>query len=290
MLRRIQNVFEYLDYRIVLADDFMLRSTGNHKYSIRAYARDLQLSPGFVSDVLSGKKDFSAETGREAFARLGFDPMEIDYVESIINFNISNLASVKEAALDLIRQKFQRSPLKSDNARSLILKSADHFILHGIVGGVADESDILSLADKMGIGPDRAKEVLAEMAAAGYFTLKDSRYFLVHLNLNVAKHEELLSLQRDFSNRLVDLMQKQGGMNPPESVGHSLAFGLDRNTFPIAVEAYKQLINTLSRLSEQTPVAERYAFYSASFFSVLAPAAADIRRPSDELDWNPIPV
>lgn len=290
MLRRIQNVFEYLDYRIVLADDFMLRSTGNHKYSIRAYARDLELSPGFVSDVLSGKKEFSVDTGRAAFGHLGFDPTELEYVENIIAFKISKLASAKEAALEVIRRKFQKNPLKENNARSLILKSADHFILHGIVGGVAEPAEIFFLAERMGIALTRAEEVLAEMAAEGYFKFENGQYFLVHLNLNVAQHDELLALQRDFSNRLVDLMERQGGMSPPDSLGNSLAFGLDHNTFPIAIEAYKQLIGTLSRLSNQTPVAERYAFYSASFFSVLASPVANADAPLEELKWPTVPV
>ncbi len=290
MLRRIQNLFEYLDYRVVLADDFMLRSTGNHKYSIRAYARDLDLSPGFVSDVLSGKKEFSVETGRKAFAHLGFNTAELDYIENVIAFKISKHVSTKEAALEAIRQQFQRGPLKSDNGRSLILKSADHFILHGIVGGVSDPEVIFVLGERMAISRDRANDVLAEMAAAGYFSLKDGQYYVVHMNLNVAKHEDLTALQRDFSNRLMDLMEKQGGPQPPATISNSLAFGLDRNTFPIAVEAYKQLINTLSRLSIQTPSAERYAFFSSAFFSVLASEVAESRPSTSELSWPTIPV
>lgn len=62
----------------------MSRSAANHNYSLRAYARDLGVSPGFLSDILRGKKHLSQENAKSIFTTLGFSDVEIEYVEKLV--------------------------------------------------------------------------------------------------------------------------------------------------------------------------------------------------------------
>lgn len=98
MVKKISNVFNFLNYRVLLNEDFLTRTMANHSYSLRAYSRDLSVSPGFLSDILKGKKDLSPSKGREVFRRLGFENAELDYIENLILFASSDNENVRQEA------------------------------------------------------------------------------------------------------------------------------------------------------------------------------------------------
>jgi len=58
-------------YREALQHAFDQRMRLNPRYSLRAFARDLELSPGFVSQVLSGKRGLNLKSAAEVFKKLG---------------------------------------------------------------------------------------------------------------------------------------------------------------------------------------------------------------------------
>lgn len=69
MIKKIHNPFDYVDYRLLLSDDFLARTSGNHGYSLRAYARDVDLSPSFVSDILRGRRELSPQKSEDVFEK-----------------------------------------------------------------------------------------------------------------------------------------------------------------------------------------------------------------------------
>ena len=51
-----------MDYRDILSDQFNVRRKVNARYSLRAFARDMSISPSRLSEVISGKGDLSRES------------------------------------------------------------------------------------------------------------------------------------------------------------------------------------------------------------------------------------
>jgi uncharacterized protein (TIGR02147 family) len=60
--------------RAFLADEFVERQRANPRYSLRAFARDLTLSPSLVSQMLRAQKPVTHETGRVLKRRLRLPP------------------------------------------------------------------------------------------------------------------------------------------------------------------------------------------------------------------------
>lgn len=270
MLRKIHDPFEYIDYRLLLNNDFLARTSCNHGYSMRAYARDLSLSPSFVSDLLHGKRELSQQTSRDVFAKLGFQLEELDYLEDLVRLKQNNDPIEHQNILQAVHRRHKAATRMDDANKDLIMKSVDHFLMHGLVGGESQRRRIVDLAARVGIPIERSYEIIGEMVTGGYFRESGDEIFIEHLNLYIPNHSRILDIQRDFVNRMIDLTIASGGNRMPEHMGHYLALGLDQTTFPLAAEAYKHFLNTLNRLSNQTPVAERYAFFSSTFYSFLA--------------------
>lgn len=59
-----------LDYRSILREEFAARRIRNQRYSARAFSRDLGVSPGFLSQVLHGRKALNEERALKIADRL----------------------------------------------------------------------------------------------------------------------------------------------------------------------------------------------------------------------------
>ncbi len=75
--RRLMSTIEvHQQYRTYLKSEFESRLGKNKKYSLRAYARDLMLSPQFLSHILSGKKHISVSTAVQISEKLNHSVIE----------------------------------------------------------------------------------------------------------------------------------------------------------------------------------------------------------------------
>lgn len=268
MVKRIENVYIYKDYRLILSEDYLFRSISNPKYSIRSHAKNLHMSAGFLSDVLKGKKELSPDKGKKIFSLLGFEDPELEYIENLIIYRGSKEILLKDKALKVIQSKFIKSGLQSKSEKSLLVKSDEHFIIHGLAGCTPEHEKLLAAGLKLGISHERTEEILKDFVENGYLKINEQKYELMNINLNIPSHKDILSTQQQFVIRILSLIDKLGGINPPQSISNYYAFGLDHNTLPLAAEAYDHLKRTLVRLSNQTPEAEMYAFFSSTFLTL----------------------
>src|SRR5262245_19891132 len=64
------------DYRLALAQELKVRQARNSRYSLRSFARDLNVSVTALSDVLSGKRSFSHKNAEKVIQKLGWSPVQ----------------------------------------------------------------------------------------------------------------------------------------------------------------------------------------------------------------------
>jgi hypothetical protein len=57
----------------ILRTVWLARKDRNRRYSLRAFARQLQLSPSFLHEILHGKKRLSRRTAERVASTLKFD-------------------------------------------------------------------------------------------------------------------------------------------------------------------------------------------------------------------------
>ncbi len=86
------------DYLKILKDELETRFQRNRLYSLRAFSRDLGISPSRLSDALSGRSGFSREAALQVAKRLGFGPDEQDYFATLAEARHSRSVRQREAA------------------------------------------------------------------------------------------------------------------------------------------------------------------------------------------------
>lgn len=91
----------------ILLEHYQKRQSDNPRYSMRAYARDLRLSPGQLSLVMSGKKGISLERAKTMVEVLDLSPIEKEYFINQVELSFSRSQAAKslaESALKKLRQ------------------------------------------------------------------------------------------------------------------------------------------------------------------------------------------
>jgi uncharacterized protein (TIGR02147 family) len=90
---------------LFLKKEFSLRQKKNQNYSLRAFSRDLNVSPSFLSDVMNGKKKLSVDRALVLSQTLGWS-----WRQSQIFLQTAQLASVKsKRSRQFLKKEIQKT-------------------------------------------------------------------------------------------------------------------------------------------------------------------------------------
>jgi uncharacterized protein (TIGR02147 family) len=89
-------IFEYSDYRSYLKGVLADKIKKNPKYSLRAMAKHLTISPGQLSMVLQGKKRISQESTLQIASRLELNERESDYFSNLVHLDKAKTQKTKD--------------------------------------------------------------------------------------------------------------------------------------------------------------------------------------------------
>lgn len=89
----------------ILKSELTARQKVNSSYSLRAFARDVQLSPGYLSDLMKGKKKVSVDTAMKISKSLGWS-----WKETQVFLQMSQLGTAKsKAASSFIKKEIHHT-------------------------------------------------------------------------------------------------------------------------------------------------------------------------------------
>lgn len=253
MKKLISSIFQYNDYRVLLLDDFTKRSTLNHRYSLRAYARDLELSPGHLSSVLKGRKNFNLMNYKNVFSKIGFiEGKEFDYAEKLVIYKITDNQILREEALAYISKNYESLRMKDHSERDGIINSAKHLIIYMTISRLSDYKTVGKVAHSFGISAKCFKLITDELICLCYIKKEGSKLFVVDKNVAITASPKILSCAAELSELLFANMKENGGINFPLKSTHSLIMGFDDDSFRQAIEVYKQFLHQIYRISQNT--------------------------------------
>lgn len=262
--------YHYSDYRILLNEDFLARSTTNAGYSLRAFSRDLQVSVGFLSEVLRGKKDLGASSAKKIFAKLGFENEELDYIENLIVSKTAASPYDRERASQFVQERHRVQRYQDTPEKDGYLQTVEHFITYGVCRKIFSKSKIQKAVAKLGITASRVNEVLRDLVQAGYLKEQNSEIYVTDLQLTIKYNLKTLETMEALSSLLAQMILQNGGIKIPDQAAQALVLGLDRSGFELAAEAHKHFIQQLNRLAAGSKEVDKIVF-TTSFFLAVEP-------------------
>lgn len=103
------DVFGYQDYREILRSELARRMRQNPRYSQGAFARDLALTPGRLSEILHGKQGVSTKVATQISRGLRFSDEESAYFLDLVESQHGRSRLLREAAR-LRLHRYRRVP------------------------------------------------------------------------------------------------------------------------------------------------------------------------------------
>ena len=138
------------------------RLSRNAHYSLRAFARDLEVTPPRLSRVLNQKRGISKQAAEQLANRLGLSENEKKYFIQLTEANHSRSRKAKESAQKNIAEiSSQYQNLDEDTFK--IISDWQHFALLTYLGLKNKSHSILSLSKSLGITQFQVKQSLKRL-------------------------------------------------------------------------------------------------------------------------------
>jgi uncharacterized protein (TIGR02147 family) len=163
------------DYRDYLRFELDARQSRRPKYSLRAFSRDLKMSPSHLSDVLSGRERLSIQAAQVVSKELGFNPIKKSHFIGMVALE----KALKAEEQAKIRAKLEK--IVQDDS-SYHEHDLDHFKMisdwhHlGILAAAELKSiggDVQKTAKSLGIDGITVREAVRRLSRLGLIKIKD---------------------------------------------------------------------------------------------------------------------
>ncbi len=157
----------------VLKASLIRRQSLNRRYSIRAFARDLGVSPAFLSLVLNGKRNLSIETVVKIGERLGLSSIEkAKFLRKVLPFKAQrSFAALQKIDDDEIHKTFH--DLDIDHFR--LISDWYHLVILDFTTCTNFRNDPEWIAYKIGIPTTLVEEALGRLRRMGLIRQHGSR-------------------------------------------------------------------------------------------------------------------
>jgi uncharacterized protein (TIGR02147 family) len=165
------------DYRDVLRSILEERGRKNPRYSLRAFARDLGITPSRLSDVLKGRYGLSREASHKIAERLGFNSNETEF--------FCNLAESEHARSQTQRQlaKIRLKKFTGDSHYQMLQMDTFHLVADWYHMAILEltylkgfKSNLTWIANALGISRPVAEQAVARLKRLGLLTEKNGVY------------------------------------------------------------------------------------------------------------------
>jgi uncharacterized protein (TIGR02147 family) len=166
-----------VDYRRVLKEELNMRCEQNPRYSLRAFARDLELSPSRLSEILNRKQGLSRKAAKKVAERLGYREDEALHFCDLVSIRHARSVREKEDAhLRLTKRqtyanKDERFQLQLDAFK--IISDWYHLGILELMKMKSFRSDVKWIARRLGIPVIQVELAIDRLARVGLLSRED---------------------------------------------------------------------------------------------------------------------
>ncbi|RYZ63769.1 MAG: hypothetical protein EOP09_17105 [Proteobacteria bacterium] len=158
-------------YQTMLRDELAARIAKNARYSLRAFARDLKIEPGVLSQILSGKRFCSESIALQIADRLLWSPDQSDeFLHALAR--AKKRAGLKRISPNLrARLKKPTSETKQSKDLSLdvfkVIADWQHYAILDLPFTRGYQSDVKWIAAQLGLSVHEARSSVDRLIAVG---------------------------------------------------------------------------------------------------------------------------
>lgn len=201
--REVENTFRVE----LLKNEFTKRVSRNSMYSLRCFARDLDVQPGALSQFLNFKRNISDRYFDKITIGLNLDESSLNLAREEFFFGKRNKIVLKEEQYDLLRNWVYLGILE--------LTTLDGFL-----------PEIKWISDKLNIDEELCREAIKNLFATGALKEESGKWIDTFENVTFITDENMVvECQRSFQKQILDRANTSIEMDSAEAKSHSSIMG-----------------------------------------------------------------
>lgn len=266
-------IFEHTQYRSYLKAALADRVVKNPSYSLRAFAKALEMAPSMLSEVLKGTKNLSQERALLIARKLGLTSSETEYFSLLIQFESARNPELKatiQARMNQANPKRETHDLSIDAFKMisdwyhlpiLELSRLDGFTL--TPESVSERLGITKLEADVAIERLERLELLVRDPQGRL--VKDRDFWVVNARI---PNQALRHYHRQMLEKAIESLETQ---TPQEKFVGSETFGIDPGQLPEANKIIDRFLTEMSELSARSKKRSEVYHLGTQFFRLTKP-------------------
>lgn len=197
-------IYSQGDYRGILEQRYSERHSRNPSYSLRAFARDLEISVSRLSEVMNRRNHLSAQSADQIAQRLDFDEDERAYFRDLVDAQTARTESQREQAqLRLLKYRFADDETQVTMDQFKLIAEWYHFAIMELFKTKDFVCEPDRIAGILDIDADVAKEALSRLVRLNFVEEKAGEYRLVR-SRTFTDCKSRSSALRNFHERVLE--------------------------------------------------------------------------------------
>ncbi len=230
-------------YREILKDIFVQKISKNPCYSLRAFARDLDISVSYLSEVLTSKKTLK--------------PSYIDQVISKINLDEESAIIFRESCLFENQGKSTLKEISKEDFNDindpLVFALLSTFFLEDFV------NDVMWISQRLRISQEKCHQLIQALVEKDILEIKDGQISRKSLNYIVKNFSNPQKLREFHKKCLTQIDQSLTNM-PSEKIHlNHLCFAINPDKISTFREKTNKYLDEIEKLMETGPQKDLYS-------------------------------
>lgn len=222
-----------------LVSEFKRRKADNSAYSLRAFARQIGLPPGRVSELLSGKRTLTAKSFAKIAERLGLSPRQ--------QAALTGKTDHPAAAYKLLDDDIFDS-----------IAEWQHFAFLNLMDTANFKSDIPWIAKRLGISTAETRDMIQRLHRLGLVAMTGKSLTKPESNLMTGNDVPSAALRRSHRQSLEQAVDALESVPIDERDITSMTMAIDPKKLPLAKELIRKFRFDLAALLETGKRTEVY--------------------------------
>jgi uncharacterized protein (TIGR02147 family) len=242
-------VFEYTDYRLYLKSVLAKRIAKNPRYSLRAMAKNLAVSPALLSQISNGQRNLTPLNAVRFSKKLGLSRRESDYFCSLVQYQDAKHMESKailQERIQVMRRGREVQNLSLDAFQAV--SDWYHFAILEMLKIEGFKAQPKTIAKRLGISAVEAEVALERLIRLGAIqALPGGGYKRTMKGIRVESADRNQALQSFHRQMLEKAAMSLGTQSPKERHIGSETFSIDLAQIP---EAQKRINEFLDEMAE----------------------------------------
>ncbi len=260
-------IFEHANYREFLKAALVERQKKNPQFSLRAFAKQLGLSPAGLTRILQGQKNLSLDRASEIARKLALGEKETEYLYTLIQMGSTKNADVKAAFQDRLNQIRGTTPtydLSVDHFK--LISDWYHLAIYEMVDVDGVDFTPAGIASFLGISKPEAELAIARLLRLELITIENGRPRRLTNDLLVSSQIPNEAMRKHYRQILDKALKAVDEQSPSEKVIGTQTFAFDPEQLPEASKLTAQYLQAMCELAARSSKrTEMYQLFTEFF-------------------------